>query len=60
MPGRKAATPPTAYRRAVLRLARRDQTAAELRRALEAWPARDVARRRKIKAAIQRVERAAR
>lgn len=34
MPGRKAATPPTAYRRAVLRLARRDQTAAELRRAL--------------------------
>ena len=34
MPGKKAAPPPTAYRRAVLRLARRDQTAAELRRAL--------------------------
>ena len=34
MPGKKAAPAPTAYRRAVLRLARRDQTAAELRRAL--------------------------
>jgi regulatory protein len=34
MPRRQAGTPPTAYRRAVLRLARRDQTAAELRRAL--------------------------
>jgi regulatory protein len=34
LPGKKAASPPTAYRRAVLRLARRDHTAAELRRAL--------------------------
>jgi regulatory protein len=34
VPGKKAAPPPTAYRRAVLRLARRDQTEAELRRAL--------------------------
>lgn len=34
MPRKQAAPPPTAYRRAILRLARRDHTAAELRRAL--------------------------
>jgi regulatory protein len=34
MPRKQAATPPTAYRRAVLRLGRRDHTVAELRRAL--------------------------
>jgi regulatory protein len=34
MPRKQAASPPTAYRRAILRLARRDHTAAELRRAL--------------------------
>ena len=34
MPRREAASPPTAYRRAILRLARRDHTVAELRRAL--------------------------
>ncbi len=34
MPGRQAGVPPTAYRRAILRLARRDHSAAELRRAL--------------------------
>ncbi len=34
MPRRPAGPPPTAYRRAISRLARRDQTAAELRRAL--------------------------
>jgi regulatory protein len=34
MPRKKAAPPPTAYRRAILRLARRDHTVAELRRAL--------------------------
>jgi hypothetical protein len=34
MPPRQAATPPTAYGRAILRLARRDHTVAELRRAL--------------------------
>ncbi len=34
MPRRPAAPPPTAYRRAILRLARRDQSVAELRRAL--------------------------
>ncbi len=34
MPRRQAARPPTAYGRAVLRLARRDHTVAELRRAL--------------------------
>jgi regulatory protein len=36
MPRKQAAPPPTAYRRAILRLARRDHTAAELRRALVA------------------------
>jgi regulatory protein len=34
MPRKEAASAPTAYRRAILRLARRDHTAAELRRAL--------------------------
>ncbi len=34
MPRRAEASPPTAYRRAILRLARRDHTAAEMRRAL--------------------------
>ena len=34
MPRRPAGPPPTAYRRAILRLARRDHTVAELRRAL--------------------------
>ncbi len=34
MAGRQSGVPPTAYRRAILRLARRDHTAAELRRAL--------------------------
>ncbi|HXY40684.1 MAG TPA: regulatory protein RecX [Vicinamibacteria bacterium] len=34
MPGRQAGVPPTAYRRAIQRLARRDHTRAELRRAL--------------------------
>jgi regulatory protein len=34
MPRREAAPAPTAYRRAILKLARRDHTAAELRRAL--------------------------
>jgi regulatory protein len=34
MPRKGAAPPPTAYRRAILRLARRDHTVAELRRAL--------------------------
>ena len=34
MPGRQAGVPPAAYRRAILRLARRDHSAAELRRAL--------------------------
>ena len=34
MPRRPAGPPPTAYRRALLRLARRDHTVAELRRAL--------------------------
>jgi regulatory protein len=34
MPRRPAAPPPTAYRRAILRLARRDHSVAELRRAL--------------------------
>lgn len=52
MPGRTA-PPPTAYRRAVLRLARRDQTAAELRRALaeKGHPAEE------IEAAIERLRR---
>jgi regulatory protein len=34
MPRKQAAAPPTAYRRAILRLSRRDHTVAELRRAL--------------------------
>ncbi|HVO13234.1 MAG TPA: regulatory protein RecX [Vicinamibacteria bacterium] len=34
MPGRQAGVPPAAYRRAILRLARRDHSQAELRRAL--------------------------
>jgi regulatory protein len=53
VPGKKAAAPPTAYRRAVLRLARRDQTAAELRRALgEKGHAAE-----EIEAAIERLRR---
>lgn len=53
MPGKNAAPPPTAYRRAVLRLARRDQTAAELRRALaEKGHAAE-----EIEAAIERLRR---
>jgi len=53
VPARKAATPPTAYRRAVLRLARRDQSAAELRRAL-AEKGHDA---EEIEAAIERLRR---
>jgi regulatory protein len=53
MPGRKAAPPPTAYRRAVLRLARRDHTAAELRRALAARGHEPA----EVEAAIERLRR---
>jgi regulatory protein len=53
VPGRNAAPPPTAYRRAVLRLARRDQTTSELRRALaEKGHAAE-----EIEAAIERLRR---
>ena len=51
MPPRQAATPPTAYGRAILRLARRDHTVAELRRALlERGYAQD-----EVEAAIERL-----
>jgi len=53
VPGKKAAAPPTAYRRAVLRLARQDQTATQLRRALaEKGHAAE-----EIEAAIERLRR---